>query len=687
MPCRAAPPPPPPPHSTQDLTPSPAALSNPLVYRLRTCCLQEFLPRVSLVQKSTPLSSATTPRPRSNPTQLSILFDSQDHNNSHFDPRPSSHPHYPTSASPHSYSNSPHSHPNPQNPHVNPLQHHDNNHPRQEHAHQEHHDEPYASPQQQQYPSIEEDRDLPDPLSTWQPPASNIQLTQLQSALAHRFLDWALSENILSLPSSRQSETAETNNSSTTATAGATTTLSSDDAEGEHEGREQQERSIVSAGQDWAAAHDLVWPEGDYYMAKKTFIREGVAHLRRGRRYIFVEPVLGPATSYLYPKWVDSEEDEEVESAVAYEQQQEGHGVEDLVHDATAASTDQSSSSSDSGNDASVQPSMASSQPAPFAPVTASENAQDNGQDDDNVLTEQQQNESANLDDERERGRGNDKDERVEVEDKDSHKEDNEGTTQESQHHDEASDDVSSSSATTTNLEEDRAQEGLVTPLSPPSSTTNTTSLGGMDGERIEKEETDDSSAATTSPSSSTASAASATNNSPTTPSPTSSPPSSSTSTRSSFEEAPSSPLQHQSTELLEPYSPLLDPSTDGQDQFEYGLYELQFIPKIQYLLPSQFLPSRQSFIVHLDEDRPTLASPVPAHSKRSECRCQLMMRKVLMHRDLLQVWPPIPPVRTLQERQQEAEEEARMMEIKQKVQLQTSNWRKTLQTQMVACR
>lgn len=472
--------------------------------------------------------------------------------------------------------------------------------------------------------------------------------------------------------------------------------MSSVDAEGEQEGREQQERSIVSAGQDWATAHDLVWPEGDYYMAKKTFIREGVAHLKRGRRYIFVEPVLGPATSYLYPKWVDSEDDDEVEPAVAYEQQQqqqEGHVAEDLVHDATAtvdisstSSTDQSSSSSDSGNDASVQPSMASSLPTPSAPATASENEQDKDQDDDNVLSEQQQKESTILDNEEEGSRGNDKDEREE-EGKESHKPENEGTTQEGQHHDEASDDVSSSFATTTNLEEDRAQEGLVAPLSPPSSATTTTSLGGMDGERIEKEETDDSSAAATSPPSSTASAASATNNSSTT-SPTSSPPSSSSSTRSSFEEAPSSPLQqHQSTELLEPYSPLLDPSTDGQDQFEYGLYELQFIPKIQYLLPSQFLPSRQSFIVHLDEDRPTLASPVPAHSKRSECRCQLMMRKVLMHRDLLQVWPPIPPVRTLQERQQEAEEEARMMEIKQKVQLQTSNWRKTLQTQMVACR
>ncbi|KAG0311242.1 hypothetical protein BGZ97_011982, partial [Linnemannia gamsii] len=416
-------------------------------------------------------------------------------------------------------------------------------------------------------------------------------------------------------------------------------------------------------------------------MAKKTFIREGVAHLKRGRRYIFVEPVLGPATSYLYPKWVDSEEDEEVESAAAYEQQQqqqqqEGHGVEDSVHDATSAVdmsstnhnetfTDQSSPASNSGHDASVQASMASSLPTPAAPATMGENEQDKDQDDDSVLGSEQLVEEG--------GRENDK-----VSDKEV--EENEGAAQESQHHEETSDDALSSFSATTNLEDRAQEEGLVAPLSPPSTTTTTTTLlGGMDGERIEKEDTDDSSAAATSPPSSTASAASAPINSG-----TSSPPSSSSSTRSSFEEAPSSALQqHQSTEFLEPYSPLLDPSTDGQDQFEYGLYELQFIPKIQYLLPSQFLPSRQSFIVHLDEDRPTLASPVPAHSKRSECRCQLMMRKVLMHRDLLQVWPPIPPVRTLQERQQEAEEEARMMEIKQKVQLQTSNWRKTLQTQM----
>ncbi|KAF9129768.1 hypothetical protein BGW39_003840 [Mortierella sp. 14UC] len=371
-----------------------------------------------------------------------------------------------------------------------------------------------------------------------------------------------------------------------------------------------------------------------------------------------------------------------------------GHGAEDLVHDATAAvdtssldtvsdsdstatnhNATSTSSIDSSGNDAPVLPSMASSL-VPSLPE-ADDNEQDKDQDDGNILGLLEE----------ERGRGNDKDERddEEEEDRKSCKEEkNEGAAQaqESQHHDEASDDASPSATT---LDDDRAQEGLVASLSPPLSTTTTTTLGGMDGERIEKEESDDSSA--TSPPSSTGptpTAAASNNSSPS----TATPPSSSSSTRSSFEEAPSTPLQqHQSTEFLEPYSPLLDPSTDGQDQFEYGLYELQFIPKIQYLLPSQFLPSRQSFIVHLDEDRPTLASPVPAHSKRSECRCQLMMRKVLMHRDLLQVWPPIPPVRTLQERQQEAEEEARMMEIKQKVQLQTSNWRKTLQTQMVACR
>ncbi|KAG0373851.1 hypothetical protein BGX24_011160 [Mortierella sp. AD032] len=603
MPCRAAPPPPPPPHSTQDLTPSPAALSNPLVYRLRTCCLQEFLPRVSLVQKSSSQQQQQQRRPRSSPTQLSLLFNSQDHN-SNFHPHLSSHHHYP-SASPHS---------------PNSQQHPDH---QQEHVRQEQqHDEAYASPQQQQqYPSNEEDRDVTNSLSVWQPPASNIQLAHLQSTLAHRFLDCALSKDILSLPSSSQeqerevSEPAE-NNTSTTANGAQESSLLSDAAKQQQQqlDREQRERSIVSAGQDWAAAHDLVWPEGDYYMAKKTFIREGVAHLKRGRRYIFVEPVLGPATSYLYPKWVDSEEDEE----------EEGHGAEDHMHVATATvdtSLSEALSDSDSttdsnnnngGDDALVLPSMAA---ALTSSLAADEDEQDKDQDDDHALVSEERH-------------GNDKDEREE-EDKEEEKEEAaQAQAQENQHHDSGD----ASSATT--LEDDRAQDGLVAPLSPPLSTT-TTTLG----------------------------------------------------------EAPSSPLQqqqqqqHQSSDFLEPYSPLLDPSTDGQDQFEYGLYELQFIPKIQYLLPSQFLPSRQSFIVHLDEERPTLASPVPANSKRSECRCQLMMRKVLMHRNLLEVWPPIPPCRTLQERQQEEEEEARMMEIKQKVQLQTSNWRKTLQTQMVACR
>ncbi|KAK3844326.1 MAG: hypothetical protein J3R72DRAFT_76552 [Linnemannia gamsii] len=663
MPCRAAPPPPPPPHSTQDLTPSPAALSNPLVYRLRTCCLQEFLPRVSLVQKSSSQQQQQQSRPRSSPTQLSILFNSQDHN-SNFHPHLSSHHHYP-SASPHS---------------PNSQQHPDH---RQEHVRQEQqHDEAYASPQQQQqYPSNEEDRDVTNSLSAWQPPASNIQLAHLQSTLAHRFLDWALSKDILSLPSSSQeqerevSEPAE-NNTSTTADGAQESSPLSDAAKQQRQqlDREQRERSIVSAGQDWAAAHDLVWPEGDYYMAKKTFIREGVAHLKRGRRYIFVEPVLGPATSYLYPKWVDSEEDEEEES----------HGAEDHMHVATATvdtslseapsdsdSTTDSNNNSD-GDDALALPSMAA---ALTSSLAADEDEQDKDQDDDHALVSEE-------------GHGNDKGEREE-EDKEEEKEEAaQAQAQENQHHDSGD----SSSAIT--LEDDRAQDGLVAPLSPPLSTT-TTTLGGMDGERIEKEEAEDTSA--TSPPSSTgpstaATATAASNNNANNPS-TATPPSSSSSTSSSFEEAPSSPLQqqqqqqHQSSDFLEPYSPLLDPSTDGQDQFEYGLYELQFIPKIQYLLPSQFLPSRQSFIVHLDEERPTLASPVPANSKRSECRCQLMMRKVLMHRNLLEVWPPIPPCRTLQERQQDEEEEARMMEIKQKVQLQTSNWRKTLQTQMVACR
>ncbi|KAF9917846.1 hypothetical protein FBU30_000502 [Linnemannia zychae] len=538
---------------------------------------------------------------------------------------------------------------------------------------------------------MEADQELTDSLSDWQPPASNIQLPQLQSALAHRFLDWALSEDILSLHSPKSvydddetvhkaSETAENNSALSVAGGEESSKVSGLEY---LQGREQRERSIITAGQDWAVAHDLVWPEGDYYMAKKIFIREGVAHLKRGRRYIFVEPVVGPATSYLYPKWVESEEDELESAAYEQRQSQEGHSAENSMHsmhDATTAVDSfpalNSSNASPTDNsilDANVntpvQSSLASSQFTAASSSNDTETEQDKNQGDDIFLDQQQQSHSNEVSAILESGHGNNRD--VGGEDgKESNKE-NEESAQETQH-----DESCHNASSPVSLEDDRAQDDLVPPLSP----TTITTLGNMDGERIEKEDSDDTSNTTSNNNNNTA-----TSNA-NSPQSSSSTPSSSSLTRSSFEEASSSLQQQQSTEFLKPYSPLLDPSTDGQDQFEYGLYELQYIPKIQYLLPSQFLPSRHSFIVHLDEDRPTLASPVPAHSKRSECRCQLMMRKVLMHRDLLQVWPPIPPIRTIQERQQEAEEEARMMEIKQKVQLLTSNWRKTLQTQMVAC-
>ncbi|KAF9560780.1 hypothetical protein EC968_005997 [Mortierella alpina] len=402
------------------------------------------------------------------------------------------------------------------------------------------------------------------------------------------------------------------------------------------------------AAQDWAAAFDLVWPEGDYYIAKKTFIREGVAHLKRGRRYIFVEPVLGPAASYLYPKWGDSaDEDNENDDDLDESDEQRSTEYDDEgahVHDqrATQDSDDIDNDGSEhhrhGGNDAVIASFPADALSAGSVVSTMHEGGQDNTSQDDTTGRTEEPYQG------RVEGQQNDNNVQAEAGQEDD-------------------------------ARDDRAQTGL-----------GSEKVIAVDGERAEKGETDDngnrdvrgdhpSSNATNSTLNGTS------NSSPSPPSP--SPPSSSSSSSHGDD---SQHHQHmRSYESLEPYSPLLDPSTDGQDQFEYGLYELQFIPKIQHLLPHQFLPTRQSFIVHLDEDRPTLASPVPAHSRRSECRCQLMMRKVLMQRDLLQVWPPIPPVRTLQEKLQEAEEEARLLEIRQKVQMQTVNWRKTLLTQLVA--
>ncbi|KAK3816173.1 MAG: hypothetical protein J3Q66DRAFT_341831 [Benniella sp.] len=308
--------------------------------------------------------------------------------------------------------------------------------------------------------------------------------------------------------------------------------------------------SLEAAGQDWAAAHDLVWAEGDYYMAQKISIREGVAHLRRGRRYIFVEPVLGPAAPYLVQ--LESALEDGHSSHNPHHQERHDHSP----HHDTTPSTEHAAIANGNGTDIAVG---------------GTESGSEQGHS---------------------------------VEDKDQN--------------DDHGDNTADSTPPT------------LSPTSPPTSTTSTTTNSALRPTDIHHGQEDTT-----------------------------------------------------SSKLFEPYSPLLDPSTDGQDKFEYGLYELHYIPKVQHLLPHQFLPTRQSFLVHLDEDRPTLASPVPPHSKRSECRCQLMMRKALVHRDLLQVWPPIPPVHTVLERLQEAEEEARIIEIKQKVQ---KNWRATLQTQMVAC-
>ncbi|KAF8958744.1 hypothetical protein BGZ46_001902, partial [Entomortierella lignicola] len=475
-------------------------------------------------------------------------------------------------------------------------------------------------------------------LSKWLPPACSIPLAQLQTALAHRFLRWALSENLVEEPLKEQELIehvhvhAEQNVEGLLEEQQEITidqTLIDIDASTK---QQAQQMSLFDAGQDWASAHDLVWAEGDYYIAQKTCIREGVAHLKRGRRYIFVEPVLGPASSYLYPK-----------------------STTNVDHHSTAT-TSTSSTENHSESEAHEYSSEASENETEF----------EHG---GNLALE------------------------------DSHQNSHE-PAQEKDLDDEGEEEMEYSGQ---DIEtDDRAQQTADNKLAL-----------ACDNERIEKEEMEGDNTTTNNNNNSTSSnpenVVDANNNNTTvngnivgtsaspavissTDSNSNNPNSSSNINNNSSSSLEEVDYQDNTdhildiSRLLEPYSPLLDPSTDGQDQFEYGLYELQYIPKIQHLLPQQFLPTRQRFIVHLDEDRPTLASPVPLHSKRSECRCQIMMRKELMQRDLLQVWPAIEPVKTLQERQQDAEEEARIMEIKQKVQMQTKNWRETLHTQMVAC-
>ncbi|KAF9897718.1 hypothetical protein BX616_005102 [Lobosporangium transversale] len=613
MPCRAAPPPPPPPHSTLDLSPSPASLSNPLVYRLRTCCLQEFLPKVSIVQKKSSTrpycscfssssfhrhncdnsstshsSSSAIPssrHSRSVATQLSLLLNDGSTNASTILSASSAY-------------------------HIS--------------------DDSSLLDSQESTPSS-----LSTILSRWQPPASSIPLTQLQPALAHRLLKWALSKDLVKLPMKK--EQGPEGAKDTDVDTAIDQTLGDNQAQ-------QQSTSLAVAGQGYATAHDLVWPEGDYFMAKKTFIREGVAHLKRGRRYIFVEPVLGPATSYLYPKWTDIATEGPVDDA------HDAASVDDQSLYERGARSEYNASINTQGNDAALE--------------------QEREQYEDEQQQQQQQHKNDDV--------------------QDVHDENLSSSSTEERQQEEGGD-KETDNGKMDDETEDRAQSRLADKGVLPCDNI----------ERIEKEETDDIRGDSNPTTTASAVASSTTNNAldnanNTTGSSTSTSTSTSTNANSTNSN-PSSPYDddthhrhhHQLLhpfESLEPYSPLLDPSTDGQDQFEYGLYELQYIPNIHHLLPHQFLPTRESFIVHLDEDRPTLASPVPIHSKRSECRCQLMMRKVLMQRDLLQVWPPVPPVRTLQERQQEAEEEAHMMKIKQKVQMQTKNWRETLHTQVVAC-
>ncbi|KAG0037795.1 hypothetical protein BGZ82_001802 [Podila clonocystis] len=473
--------------------------------------------------------------------------------------------------------------------------------------------------------------------------------------LAHRFLDWYMTQN----DDDQEATPVEGHDP-------VQLQIQEDKEDKEDENlNEDDEEEALAMVDDWVASHDLQWPEGDYYIAKKTFIREGVAHLKRGRRYIFVEPVLGPASSYLYPKWMDPEEEEdaddnddeseeEVDMLYHLQQQQDGSATEEMVereqqhqqhlyyraidldiahasslpdhHDSQDASAAEGGLHSEEGDKDGVRD------------HAHAHDREDGGQE----ATEEHEEGRAHLDNKGVSIKGEKKE-----------------TPPPSS--------LNPTPALT-------AEENRDAPVPVNSNTNNS--------------KTDDENPAPLTPS--TSAVSTSPNPSPSglpTPMSSSNPSSlDNSSTLASHGEDYSFEHRQQSSTLHEPYSPLLDSSTDGQDQFEYGLYELQFIPKIQYLLPQEFLPTRQSFIVHLDEDRPTLASPVPAHSKRSECRCQLMMRKVLMHRDLQQVWPVIPPVRTIAERQQEAEEEARMKEIKEKVQLQSMQWRKALMTQTVAC-
>ncbi|KAF9321938.1 hypothetical protein BG003_009256 [Podila horticola] len=497
-------------------------------------------------------------------------------------------------------------------------------------------------------------------LDRWQPSA-NIPLSTLQSTLAHRFLDWFMTQN-------------DDNHQKVTPVKGREPAHRQTEGEKEDQDANEdlEEEEAMAVVDDWVTSHDLQWPEGDYYIAKKTFIREGVAHLKRGRRYIFVEPVLGPASSYLYPKWMDPEEEdavenedegeEEVDMLYHPQQQQDGSAeevVEQFRHD------EQQQQHQQHLYDRAIDHDIAHNSSLPDYHDSQHASAAEGG-----LHSEEEDKVGVHAHDHDREDGGREANEEQEEEGR-AHL-DNKGVSVKGEKKE-------TPPPSSPNLTPALAEENKDAPL-PVNSNTNSTN----------NSKSDDENSAPLTPSNSPVSTPA-----PANPSNAGLPSPLSSSNPSSLDNSSALPshgedysFEHhqQSSTFHEPYSPLLDPSTDGQDQFEYGLYELQFIPKIQYLLPQEFLPTRQSFIVHLDEDRPTLASPVPAHSKRSECRCQLMMRKVLMHRDLQQVWPVIPPVRTIAERLQEAEEEARMKEIKEKVQLQSMQWRKALMTQTVAC-
>ncbi|GJJ76399.1 hypothetical protein EMPS_08758 [Entomortierella parvispora] len=560
---------------------------------------------------------------------------------------------------------------------------------------------------------------------------SNIQLSQLQSTLAHHFLGWSLTEN-----NRVSDEQFQKNDACSSSSSFCSSSIESEDDTIDKEPRRGHSctartpvldtATASDMEKDWAETHELLWPEGDYYMAKKTFIREGVAHLRRGRRYVFVEPVLGPAASYLYPRWsspstagtttttttgtseatTSSHLSSTTTSATRHAA---AGGAEGVSFPTAALSTDSINSLSHPDHGAADGDENSTSNNG----YLVTPHGGPRHENDEDVLDANEQDKDQN-----EEGDGRCQDENPAPGGRREGGEGLEKVQEEEQGHNEGDRVLAQNDESVT---EDRASAGR--PLQQLLLDNKDTDPAGLiGGERFEKEDSEETMA--TGPNGAPT-ATSTTTNTPELSNPSTV---TSTTTTASAESSSTDPstldntlfdssvqdatledsYPHLDEPSLEPYSPLLDPATDGQDQFEYGLYELQYIPKIQYLHPDQFLPTRQSFIVHLDEDRPTLASPVPtprplsssssfslsslassSQSRpltRTECRCQLMMRKALMQQDLLQVWPPVAPIRTLQERLQDAEEEARMMEIKQKVQLQTMHWRKALMTQTVVC-